>query len=90
MFGGEPPVENPDGVDIGCGSLFTDYRGDSGSMSDSIHKIGVLDSFVEEDTAFDLLNVRMIRVDTTIDDGNANSHRRARCKHLETSGPSNL
>src|SRR5215471_3828388 len=74
-IGGESTTEDPNSIDLRRRSLFMNDGRNSRSVTEAVDEIRTLNSLVEEDTALDLPNVRVIRIDTTIDDGDANFHR---------------
>src|SRR5215471_9618744 len=76
-IGGKSTIEDPDGIDLRCRSLFMNDGRNSRSVTKAVDEIRTFNSFIEEDTALDLSNVRVIGIDATIDDGDAHFHRTA-------------
>src|SRR5215831_4530881 len=74
-IGGESTTEDPNGIDLRGRSLFMNDGRNSRSVTEAVDKIRTFNSLIEEDTALDLPDVRVIGIDTTIDDGDANFHR---------------
>src|SRR5687768_12337118 len=70
----EGAIEYFHGKDLRVPRFLTDSRGDSGAMADPVDVIiTVLSAVAEGDSPGDATDMRMIRINTTVDDCHANA-----------------